>query len=619
MSIGGLSSLPMETAARRYVRWVLTVHLALLALVAAGVFFVAREVYDHSRQQAIEQARGRHELIARQTSRAIEGHYSAILADLKLLSHAKKDERVAEGLKGMWVMAPVLWNEMGQRVSHLLRVNPQTMEALATYPEGASAKLRAAEILGEPVNREWLKGVAGPAVSPYRADAGGGYSLAAVPVELDGSVLVAVVPYGNVRRSFLDTINEQDAITVLVLEDAPTIGSAAAFPGSIGFVDQIGDPKVRQAAETILEENRRGSVILPVPASGYARGEGNPLGPVDRSRVSGRMNLKPRLFVIEPLNLPGKRAVIVVSSWMSEVDRVVAATWRRAAIGAGAILLVVTGLVISTAIQLIRARVRLERERHAMLRKELDQARQIQLAWLPSAERGCPRACDIAAANRPASHVSGDFYDWFELDGCRVVVTIGDVTGHGMAAAFLMATTQLLVRTAMRRTGDPGACLEEVNRQLCGAGFGGQFVTMLVAVVDADRGEVEVASAGHYPPLVVETGSLHPLPVEGNFVLGVESDVAYVAERFRLAPGANLLLYTDGVIEARSTSGEHFAAGRLRRALDGRHATAQEMVDAVVAAVDEFRGGRELQDDLTLVAVQLQPAAANTEPLAAAV
>ena len=613
----------METAARRYVRWVLAVHFALLALVAAGVFFVAREVYDHSRGQALDQARARHELIARQTARAIEGHYSAILADLKLLSHAKKDERVAEGLKGMWVMAPVLWNEMGQRVSHLLRVDPRTMKASATYPEGAEAKLRAGHILSNPVNREWLTKadgpLGGPAVSPYRPDGGGGYSLVAVPVALDGSVLVAVVPFGNVQRSFLDTINEQDAVTVLVLEDAPTTGSAAAFPGSMGFVDQINDPTVRRAAEAILRENRRGSLILPVPASGYSRGDGNPLGPVDRTRVSGRMNLKPRLFVIEPLNLPGKRAVIVVSSWMSEVDRVVAATWRRAAVGAGALLLIVTGIVASTAVQLIRARARLERERHAMLRKELDQARQIQLAWLPSKDRGCPRACDIAAANRPASHVSGDFYDWFELDGCRVVVTIGDVTGHGMAAAFLMATTQLLVRTAMRRSRDPGGCLEEVNRQLCGAGFGGQFVTMLVAVVDTDRGKIEAASAGHYPPLVSEGGSLHPLPMESQFVLGVEPDVAYPTERFNLSPGASLLLYTDGVIEARSDSGEHFAAGRLRRALDGRHATAQEMVDAVIGAVDAFRGERELQDDLTLVAVRLQPTAANTEPLAAAV
>src|SRR5689334_7265230 len=106
----------METAARRYVRWVLTVHLALLVLVVAGVAYSAREVYQHTRQQAVDQARERHELIARQTARGIESHYSAILSDLKLLAYSKKDERMAEGLKGMWVLAPALWDQMGQRV-----------------------------------------------------------------------------------------------------------------------------------------------------------------------------------------------------------------------------------------------------------------------------------------------------------------------------------------------------------------------------------------------------------------------------------------------------------------------------------------------------------------------
>src|SRR5690349_22420157 len=114
----------MELATRRYLRRVLMIHLGLLVLVAAGVLMVAREVYDHSRQQAIDQARVRHELIARQTSRAIEGHYSAILSDLQVLRQLRTDQSLADGFKGQWVLAPVLWNHMGQRVSHLLRVDP---------------------------------------------------------------------------------------------------------------------------------------------------------------------------------------------------------------------------------------------------------------------------------------------------------------------------------------------------------------------------------------------------------------------------------------------------------------------------------------------------------------
>src|SRR5205814_3971727 len=149
------------------------------------------------------------------------------------------------------------------------------------------------------------------------------------------------------------------------------------------------------------------------------------------------------------------------------------------------------------------------------------QAREIQLNWLP--EQPCSmQLLDLAAINTPASHVSGDFYNWFELPDGRVVVTIGDVTGHGMAAAFLMATPQLLVRTTMPRLNDPGLCLEEVNRQLCTMVFSGQFVTMLLLVLDLEHNQIEVATAGHPPPLVGEGEAFRELRVDPQLVLGIE-------------------------------------------------------------------------------------------------
>jgi sigma-B regulation protein RsbU (phosphoserine phosphatase) len=136
-----------------------------------------------------------------------------------------------------------------------------------------------------------------------------------------------------------------------------------------------------------------------------------------------------------------------------------------------------------------------------MLNRELAQAREIQLAWLPDNDDDPPNI-DLFAVNAPASHISGDFYNWFQLPDGRTVVVIGDVTGHGMAAAFLMATTQLLVRTTMPRVLDPARCLEEINRQLCVQVFNGQFFTMLIAVLDVRNGTVDVATAWHPRPLV---------------------------------------------------------------------------------------------------------------------
>ena len=143
-----------------------------------------------------------------------------------------------------------------------------------------------------------------------------------------------------------------------------------------------------------------------------------------------------------------------------------------------------------------------------MLAKEMADAREIQLNWLP--KNACVTdAVQVAAINQPATHISGDFYNWFQLDDGRIVVTIGDVTGHGMSAAFLMATTQLLVRNIMPRVAHAGECLDEINKQLVQQSFNGQFVTLLILVIDPCRNTMEIANAGHMPPLIGQGGHLN--------------------------------------------------------------------------------------------------------------
>jgi len=219
-----------------------------------------------------------------------------------------------------------------------------------------------------------------------------------------------------------------------------------------------------------------------------------------------------------------------------------------------------TAILVSTSTLMIRSRLRLERVKNDLLGKELDQARKIQLAWLPSGNVRLP-AVNVAAVNQPASHISGDFYDWFELQDGRMVITIGDVTGHGMSAAFLMATAQLLIRTTMLRLGDPGRCLEEVNRQLCTQAFSGQFITVCVVVLDLAGGIMDAASAGHFAPLMNDGRGIRPVQLESQLVLGVRDDELYPTERFKLPEHFMLLMYTDGVLDAPLAGGR---ALRLR-------------------------------------------------------
>jgi sigma-B regulation protein RsbU (phosphoserine phosphatase) len=315
--------------------------------------------------------------------------------------------------------------------------------------------------------------------------------------------------------------------------------------------------------------------------------------------------------VVEPIKMAGRNWSVMLSSQLSAVDTVVSGIFRKALYASAFVVLAMTAILSSTSIQMIRGRLRLERIRNELLARELTQARKIQLAWLPNAD-STVSGVDVAAINEPASHVSGDFYDWFELPDGRTVVTIGDVTGHGMSAAFLMATTQLLIRNTMARLGDPGACLEEVNRQLCSQIFNGQFVTALIVVLDSENGNMSVGTAGHFPPLLSDGERLQTVEMEAQLVLGVEKNERYQTERFDLPERFVLLLYTDGVIDAQGPGGERFRRQGVERALGEEFESAQEVVDAVVHAIRKFRGGHGLGDDLTLVAIQSEAAAVSS-------
>ena len=200
------------------------------------------------------------------------------------------------------------------------------------------------------------------------------------------------------------------------------------------------------------------------------------------------------MATIQPVDLPdGKEWWLGVSSSLADAEASVARFFRRALIGAAFIVAAMTAILVSTSTQIIRGRLRLERVQREMLTSELNQAREIQLMWLPEQQK-TQVPIDIAAVNRPASHVSGDFYNWFELPDGRVCIVIGDVTGHGLSAAFLMATTQLLVRAIITRIPDPGQCLTETNRLLCTHVFSGQFVTLLVLILDPRKNTKEFES-----------------------------------------------------------------------------------------------------------------------------
>lgn len=219
---------------------------------------------------------------------------------------------------------------------------------------------------------------------------------------------------------------------------------------------------------------------------------------------------------------------------------------------------------------------------------------------------------EITSEYRPARSIGGDFFDVFPLlDPARpreLGVVIADVSGKGISAALLMAFVRPIMRTAMDRSGDPVEALERTNTILVDERRTGLFVTVLAGVLNLDTGDFTFANAGHEMPLIVPADGSEPRAIPGGgTLLGMFGRLGVALERVRIEPGNALVLYTDGVTDARAADGQRFGEERFRAALRAgssrRLAPCLEVIDQVLA----FQGDAEPADDLALLVFRRLP------------
>jgi hypothetical protein len=244
-----------------------------------------------------------------------------------------------------------------------------------------------------------------------------------------------------------------------------------------------------------------------------------------------------------------------------------------------------------------------ERDELVHLHGELEQAREVQRAFLPDELPSLP-GYRLASRYRPAGAVGGDLFAVGRTaDGC-LALALGDVAGKGVGAALAMAR---LIGPLRRRlvTGEPpGAVLEGLSRELAGELGEGVFVTLQAALLDPTSGRLELASAGHLPALLrAADGQVRRVGPPGGPPVASTAEIACPTARLELPPGACLLLLSDGVTEAQRAQGELFGWSRLERALAAAEGTAAGVVAAVLAAVADFEAGGGAADDLCLLAL----------------
>lgn len=578
----------MELEARRFAQKILITHAALLVVLLLIMGVAVRVLYGGARVRAIDQAKQQQEILARQTALAIENYYESVTGVLNLLqpTEGKRNERPIDSINA------ATWMSIRDKSNLLMIINARDNMRIVRVVGAVDGAPDIA--LVTEAARGWLSNVKSRAISPYIRIQGAGMHLVAVPLRgLPGTLMVAVVPVSALEHDVLGNVNRSERTTATLIDDAGTF-VATPVNGAVGKnIRDFNDPRMRELARRYSESQFEGTEVFQ-----------------NEERI-GDVVFKPGISTIKTVKVLDRTWQIVVTSTLQDVDGFVRPIFRDAMIWGAFVMLVLTALTVSTVVQLIRSRARLERMQRDIMAKEMSDAREIQLNWLPKG--GCMTdTLHVAAMNQPATHISGDLYNWFALDNGRIVVTIGDVTGHGMSAAFLMATTQLLVRNIMPRVAHAGDCLNEINKQLLQQSFNGQFVTLLICVIDPCRGTMEIANAGHLPPLIGQGGHFETLQLEPQLVLGVNDESAYFSERFELMPGQSIVLYTDGAIDAQRPDGERFSTEGLAKSLYGKFDNADAIIEALRIAVDEFRQGRDLPDDLTLVAIQLNPNLSTT-------
>ena len=199
--------------------------------------------------------------------------------------------------------------------------------------------------------------------------------------------------------------------------------------------------------------------------------------------------------------------------------------------------------------------------------------------------------------------VGGDVYDFVELPDGRLAVVLGDVTGHGVEATADMAMAKFVFRSLSREHPEPGDFLARANDVVVDEIAPGKFITMTYVTVDGRSGDVSCANAGHPSPrLVLPDGAVHGLDAHG-LILGIDPDQEYEEATASLPPGGSLVLYTDGVVEARR-DGELYGTERLDALLTEHHALPpRELAERVAEDARSWAGG-ELTDDLAVVVIR---------------
>ncbi len=245
---------------------------------------------------------------------------------------------------------------------------------------------------------------------------------------------------------------------------------------------------------------------------------------------------------------------------------------------------------------LVQAKERME--------KELKVGHDLQKSMLPDVVPDSNHF-ELCASMDAAREVGGDFYDYFMLNDQELWFCVADVSGKGVPSALFMAMTKILLKSQSRDDRTSSKVMTRVNSILAEDNPECMFVTVFLGVMEVSTGTITYTNAGHNLPLIKRAnGTVHTVPDSHGPIMGVREG-EYGESLIELGPGDTLLVYTDGVTEAMDVEGQLYSDQRLVNVLQSIDLpTAESMLKAVRASVDDFSLGAEQADDITMIALR---------------
>ncbi len=240
---------------------------------------------------------------------------------------------------------------------------------------------------------------------------------------------------------------------------------------------------------------------------------------------------------------------------------------------------------------------------------EMKVVAEIQRSLLPAQLPQIP-TLHLAAHYQTSHRAGGDYYDFFELPEGKWGILIADVSGHGTPAAVVMAILHSIAHTYPGPASPPSELLAYANHHLTEryTANNGNFVTAFYGIYDPSCRTLTYVSAGHNPPRIkhCSKGTMNALDAAQTLPLGIMPHIDFADHTLKLSPGDQIIFYTDGITEAMNPAGELFGLERLDQVLEDCSQDADELISAVLKAVDIFGSGRPPDDDRTILIAKIR-------------